>query len=163
MFLEVDSADEIEVTATIAKEIWNQHFTPLIGIDQVNYMLDNFQSIGAITKQIRNEGYSYFLVLDQKVPIGYFAFYLKEDFLYISKLYLKKSARGKGYSRIILSFIENKASSNGAKFIKLNVFKGNDHTISVYKRMGFEVIDQPQIDIGNGFILDDYVMRKSLK
>lgn len=46
--------------------------------------------------------------------------------------------------------------------IQLNVFKGNANTISIYNKLGFEIIDKPQIEIGNGFILDDYVMKKIL-
>lgn len=161
MFREVDSNSDIEMVATLAKEIWHQHFTPLIGIDQVRYMLKHFQSVEAITKQITDDNYSYFLVIDDTTPLGYFAYYPTADFLYLSKFYLRESARGKGYGKKVLTFLEKSAKTLNLPAVQLNVFKGNRDTISIYNRMGFEVIDKPQIDIGNGFILDDYVMRKS--
>lgn len=162
MFTKVNSKTSIQLVETLAKEIWHQHFTPLIGVEQVNYMLENFQSCEAITRQIENENYSYFLVSEVDVTLGYFAYYPTENYLYLSKFYLKQEARGRGVSKAILSFLEKQATALNLPAIQLNVFKGNDNTIEIYQKLGFEIIDTPQIDIGNGFILDDYVMKRNV-
>ncbi len=160
MFHKVDTKDTIQSVAMLAKEVWHQHFTPLIGFEQVKYMLDNFQSCEAITKQIENDNFTYFTVNETKKLLGYFAYYFTDEYLYISKFYLKQDARGKGIAKKMLAFIEEKAIQEKLRAIQLNVFKGNDNTIEIYEKLGFEIIDKPQINIGNGFILDDYVMTK---
>lgn len=162
MFRQVNAKEAVEEVAILAKEIWQQHFTSLIGEAQVAYMLKHFQSVEAINSQINEENYEYYIVEDEAGPLGYFAYYPTTEYLYLSKLYLRIAARGKGVSKKVLSFIEEKALALGFSEIQLNVYKGNDNTISIYEKMGFEVIDEPQIDIGDGFILDDYVMRKSI-
>lgn len=162
MFTPVTEDRDIEAVATLAGEIWHQHFTPLIGIEQVSYMLDRFQSFEAVKKQIENSEYHYFLIEDEGDAVGYFAYVVEESFLFLSKLYLTKGARGKGLAKKVFAFLEEEAAHNQVPAIQLNVFKGNSHVIEIYEAMGFETIDAPQIDIGQGFILDDYVMRKRL-
>ena len=53
---------EINDIAILANEIWHQHFIPIIGEAQVEYMVAKFQSYPAITGQIQNDGYEYFQI-----------------------------------------------------------------------------------------------------
>ena len=55
---QVETNDDIYTVATLAQEIWTQHFTPIIGASQVDYMLNKFQSTEAITAQIA-DGWEY--------------------------------------------------------------------------------------------------------
>ncbi len=162
MFSKIVSHEDIEALVALAKEIWEDHFTSLIGGDQVAYMLETYQSVTAITNQIESDNYQYFTVSNGAENIGYFAFCPKGEQLYLSKFYLKKEARGSGFGRKVLAFLESAARNMSAKALELNVYKGNDHTISIYKKMGFRIVSEPQIDIGNGFVLNDYVMQKEL-
>ena len=57
---ETDS--EIQNIATLAEEIWNQHFVPIIGKAQVDYMVEKFQSYPALKSQIENDGYEYYQI-----------------------------------------------------------------------------------------------------
>ncbi len=57
----------------LAKVIWMEHYTPIIGVEQVNYMLSRFQSADSILNDISTNGYRYFLVYDDLKPVGYFA------------------------------------------------------------------------------------------
>ena len=77
---------QIRATAKLAREIWTEHFTAIIGADQVEYMLDKFQSENAIADQIQNKGYVYYLIEESKQAIGYCAIVLEEDELFLSKL-----------------------------------------------------------------------------
>ena len=58
----VKEIEQIEILSKLACEIWNQHFVPIIGQAQVDYMLNKFLSPKALTEQIAS-GYEYFLVL----------------------------------------------------------------------------------------------------
>ena len=153
---------QIKTVAALAAEIWTEHFTPIIGADQVRYMLDNIQSVGAITESIRHKQYQYFLMVDDNGPLGYFACHVDSEGLFLSKLYICKSSRGKGYSKIAVSHLEQIAKDSNANKIWLTVNKNNSNVISIYQKMGF-VIDAPLVqDIGGGFIMDDYKMVKKI-
>lgn len=156
-FKKAETTDDIALTALLAHEIWNQHFVPLIGQAQVDYMLENFQSEKAMTEQIE-KGYEYYhFVLDGEV-IGYLAVCPEKDnTLFLSKLYLKKEYRGRGFARKAFEFIKEIAKNNGNKMIWLTVNKHNNGTIAVYKKFGMKIIRSQVTDIGNGFVMDDYV------
>ena len=150
---------EIEVVAQLAHEIWTEYFTPMIGAEQVSYMLENIQSFGPIKKQIE-EGYEYFQIVSNSDAVGYLCFKPGNDGLFLSKLYLLKSARGSGLGRKAFQFVEQQASERSLVKIWLTVNKHNTDTIKAYHKWGFKIVGEPVADIGGGFVMDDYKMEK---
>lgn len=142
--------------------IWNEHFTPIIGKEQVDYMLNLFQSSNAIFEQI-NQGFLYFLIQVNNESIGYFGVIPKESELLISKLYILSSERHKGYGKKALDSIEQLAISKGLHQVTLTVNKYNTNTIIAYEKLGFKKIKSFVKDIGGGFVMDDYLMVKQLE
>lgn len=158
--LEVKNKVQIEKLSDIAKHIWLEHFPGIITTEQVHYMLENYQSVDAITQQILDEGYKYFMVLGDGEILGYLALKAEENRLLLSKLYLKKEFRGKGYFNKMLSFAEKIAQEKGLNSLYLTVNKHNDNSIAVYHKKGFIIKKEQVTDIGNGFVMDDYIMEK---
>ncbi len=154
----VISDDEIQCIEALAKEIWNQHFVPIIGQAQVDYMLEKFQSYEPIKKQI-SEGMHYFMVFSGSEKAGYCGYKIDGNRVFLSKLYVKLEYRGNGLSKLMLENIRQFASENNLKAVYLTVNKHNDDTISIYRHLGFEVIDSVVSDIGSGFVMDDYIMQ----
>ena len=87
---------------------------------------------------------------------GFMAYYKRENALYLSKFYLYKDMRGKGFSRTMMEYLKTKAKELGLNRIELNVNKNNDSKY-VYEKLGFTVAWLEKNDIGNGFYMDDYV------
>jgi GNAT superfamily N-acetyltransferase len=148
--------------ANLAKIIWNEHYTPIIGEQQVSYMLKKFQSATAIENEV-DKGIEYYLLTHQGVCVGYFSFIKGEEFLFISKLYVLKTARGNGIGKAALSFMETRAKELGLKKIRLTVNKFNSNSIKAYEKMAFVNIDAIVQNIGSGYIMDDYVLEKIIK
>lgn len=144
-----------------AGEIVKEHFDPIIGAAQNDYMIAKFQSANAIRAQIK-EGYEYYLVGAEGETVGFFALVRdlpeREDRLYISKYYVHQCFRGKGYASRMFDFMRQKAKAVGNKGLYLHVNRENESAISVYEHLGFVKVDTMKTDIGNGFIMDDYVM-----
>jgi diamine N-acetyltransferase len=161
-FSAVTNPAQIKKLAGVAKQIWFEYFPGIITVEQVEYMVDKFQSVHAITEQTSNGGYEYFLVLGDGEILGYVGFKAEADKLFLSKLYLKKEARGKGHFSKMFTFVEQAAQERGLKSLYLTVNKYNDHSIEVYRKKGFTVIEEKAADIGRGFIMDDYIMEKVL-
>lgn len=152
----VSAASEIAAVARLAAEIWTQHYTPIIGAEQVAYMLGKFQNEGAISAQIA-EGYAYTL-WNTSSPVGYLSLLHKEDCLFISKIYLLHSERGKGYGKQMMHYAEAEATANKHKYIRLTVNKYNAKSIAAYEKLGFIKKREVVFDIGNGYVMDDYEM-----
>lgn len=155
----VQNESEIEVVVNLAYEIWNEHFTPIIGKAQVDYMLEKFQSGRAISEQIEN-GFLYYLIRINNDSIGYLGIHPKKDELFLSKIYIRSSERGRGYGRKAIQFLEKLAREKGLKKIALTVNKNNTDTIKAYEKFGFKNVGSVVQDIGNGFVMDDCGMEK---
>ena len=121
-------------------------------------MINKFQSEHAIVEQIKNDNYLYFLIIRNQNICGYFGISLKDDYLFLSKLYIKKEYRHQGIGQVTFDKIKNIAADNKYSKIRLTVNKNNKHTIDAYLKYGFAIIAQDVTDIGNGFVMDDYIM-----
>ena len=151
--------EQIAIVAALAEEIWHEHFTPIIGKSQVEYMLEMFQSEQAIGEQVK-KGFLYYLVKTNNRDVGYFGVLPTGDDLLLSKFYIRSAERGNGLGRKVLMFIESLAAAKGATRISLTVNKYNLQTIEIYKKLGFEITESLIQDIGDGFVMDDYRMQK---
>ena len=157
--LPVRSNADIQTVAALAKEIWHEHFTPIIGIQQVEYMLQNLQSAGPITRQIA-DGYEYFLLDEDGVKIGYSAVHAEDDALFLSKLYLRSTSRGNGYASRVLRFYIRLCRQRGLNRIWLTCNRFNTGTLEVYRHLGFQTVREEKAEIGNGYFMDDYIMER---
>ncbi len=153
---------QIRAAVRLAGEIWTEHYIAIIGKAQVEYMLDKFQSEKAIADQIRNQGYIYYLIEESKHAIGYFAIVQEDDTLFLSKLYIKKTMRSKGFARKTIDFIKTIALEKKLGRIILTVNKNNLGPIAAYEKLGFVNTGPIVQDIGGGFIMDDYKMELNL-
>lgn len=149
---------DIKTIATIADEIWHQHFTPIIGEAQVDYMVEKFQSYPALKTQIENDGYEYFIFLYGNTPCGYTGVHAEEGSLFLSKLYIKKDFRRQHLATKGLQFLINLCKERDLKKIWLTCNKHNDNTLQIYDHLGFKITDEQIADIGNGFVMDDYIL-----
>jgi GNAT superfamily N-acetyltransferase len=158
----IEDPAELDVVASLAREIWYEYYVPLIGKPQVDYMVERFQTASAMAAQMR-EGYEYFLVRREGRPIGYAAVQAQpaERTLFLSKFYLHRDARGAGTGRAFMEFLVQLALARGLVSIWLTVNKGNP-SVGVYERMGFRIAADLRIDIGDGFVMDDFRMEKAL-
>lgn len=150
-----DDSPAIEKLSAVATEIVKEHYDPIIGPAMNDYMIAMFQSVPAITRQLA-EGYRYHFVKENGVLLGFLAWYPKGKALYLSKFYLYKHQRGRGYARQMLDFLIQTAEDNGLAAIELNVNRGNP-AVQVYRKLGFSVIREEKNAIGNGYVMDDYV------
>jgi diamine N-acetyltransferase len=161
--IEVHSEAHIAEVAHLAREIWQEHYVPIIGQEQVDYMVDKFQSERAIAGQLA-DGYEYYLVNHDEKHVGYTAVVanVSEAALLISKIYVKNSVRGHGLGKKMLEFVEDLCRHRRIKKMWLTVNKNNSRSIAWYARMGFTTTGPIVQDIGGGFVMDDFRMEKTI-
>lgn len=161
IFQKVENKEEIEILAKKADIIWHEYFPSIITVEQIDYMVDMFLAPHSIQREIQ-EGYAFYLLYSDEENIGFMVVRPEEERLFISKLYVDKEHRGQGFGRPMFEKAREIAVQNNLKAMYLTVNKNNIPSIEVYKHKGFETIEEVQTDIGNGFIMDDYIMERKI-
>lgn len=155
MIESVRDAAAVQDVVQLADAIWNEHYPAIVGQAQVDYMLSRFQSAAAIQEQIRS-GDEYFLLRWRGQLAGYLAVNSQTSAqrLFISKLYVLKSLRGQGVARQALAWLANNYAH---PVFWLNVNKYNP-AVQAYQKLGFVIAKTMVTDIGNGYVMDDYML-----
>ena len=168
----VQSFADQQVLAKLAGEIWREFWPSRIGVDQTEYMVKNFQSLDAIVRDMEQHAYEYWFVQADEaacgfVPgdiVGYTGGHVEAETnrFFISKIYLLAAVRGQHIcTRIIEHYVEL-CKSRGLHAMYLTVNKYNELGIRAYAAKGFKTIDAVETQIGEGFIMDDFIMQKTL-
>lgn len=158
----VEDDESIQKLAEVANEVWHQHFSTILSLEQIDYMVDKFQSVKAMTEQIRCSGYEYYFIVVDGVTVGYTGIHPEEGRLFLSKLYILKKYRGNQYASHVFEFLKELCKERGLQAIWLTVNRYNYDTIHIYEKKGFQTIRTQVADIGNGFVMDDYIMELKL-
>ncbi len=151
---------QLNMIKEMAKEIWHHHYTPIIGKTQVEYMLKKFHSLNAMKTDIL-QGYIYYIVRCDDIPCGYFVI-KQNDGIYLSKFYLMETYRNKGVGKKMMEAIIAFAREKNEQSIWLHCNRNNTKSLEVYNKLGFHIVETVDNDIGNGFFMNDYILRKKL-
>lgn len=156
--ISVNTDQDIRTITELAKQIWEQHFTPIIGDQQVAYMLEHFQSFQAIQDQLQ-KGYEYYLLTYQGENAGYLGIHQEADALFLSKLYIHQAYRGRHISSEAMDFMKNLCRNSRLPYIYLTCNRNNQSTLNIYQHFGFKIAEAKVTDIGNNFVMDDYILK----
>lgn len=155
---------DIPALVALARDTWFKHYPSIITTAQIEYMLAQRYSDAVIRAQLADPDVRWDkLLLDGELAA--FAQYERSDppgTLKVDKLYARHELRGQGLGSALLRHIENEARALGCMRLKLQVNKNNVSAIGTYRKNGFTVAESAVFDIGNGFVMDDYVMVKEL-
>nr|QGT51047.1 hypothetical protein Firmicute1046_1230 [uncultured Firmicutes bacterium] len=155
---------DIQTIGALADEIWHEHYANILQPEQIDYMVEKFQSPSAIGNDIRQNGYLYYLAYAGKAPAGYCAIHPEEDgkTIFLSKIYVKREYRGKGLATQFLQTVLSDETAQNCQKLWLTVNKNNAGSIAAYEKLGFSVEETMVTDIGMGFVMDDYKMSRFL-
>jgi len=150
--------------ARLADVIWRRHYPGIITVAQIDYMLARGYSEPALRPFLDARGAGLAIARCEGTPVGFAAWYRAEEATTtkLDKLYVLPELHGRGAGRRLVAHVEAAARADGADALILNVNKHNAPSIGFYRRCGFEVRESVVVDIGDGFVMDDYVMAKAL-
>jgi len=155
--LPVKTKAQIKEIEKLACIIWREHYKNIISLEQIEYMLEKFQSFEAISAQI-SDGYIFCLLENEGVNLGYISYKTSENKLFLSKIYVLADFRGRGYAKNAIEFLKKECADNSCSKIWLTVNQNNINSIKTYEKMGFFNARVQIADIGNGFKMEDFVM-----
>lgn len=154
---------DIDDLAAMAAVIWPEAFADMITRAQIDYMLEHIQSAAAMHRQM-DDGMHYHFVYRGDERVGYAGVIHDADAAEskLSKLYILAAHRNGQIAKAALDQICDESRRASSRTLSLTVNKGNARAIRFYEKHGFQTTREIVMDIGGGFVMDDYVMAVAL-
>jgi len=151
--------------ARLAAVVWRAHYPGIISPEQIDYMLAKMYALETMREEILQRAIRYERLLVGDEMAGFAAHGPTEQprQFKLHKLYLHPAWQSRGLGSLLLAHCERAVSELGADRLVLTVNKRNAKAMAAYQRNGFVITDSIVVDIGGGFVMDDYVMAKELR
>jgi len=148
----------------IAHQTWPDTYGSILSTEQFDHMLNWMYTPEAIAEQVEQKNHVFLMAANHAgETVGYVSYEVdyKPTITKIHKLYLLPQTQGQGIGRLLIDEVARKALTAGNTALGLNVNRQN-RAVQFYERMGFSVVAQEDIDIGNGYLMQDFIMQKQL-
>jgi diamine N-acetyltransferase len=148
----------------IAKEVWPITYGFILSEIQFDYMIDMMYSVESLQEQSKIKKHHFILAKQEEKTVGFASYECNFDETNktkIHKIYILSTEQGKGIGKTLIDFITTEAKNQNQAALLLNVNRYNDAK-GFYEKLGFTIDREDVIDIGRGFIMDDYVMQKTI-
>lgn len=155
------SEDKLVVVRDLAHLIWPEVYPTLISPDQIQYMLMKMYDLDRLRQDMK-EGAHFALIQEKGEPVGYLSWQpdREKNGAFLHKLYLLPKYHGQGAGAQALDWVISQAQGAGLKTLSLRVNKNNHAAVRAYLRAGFEFGEDICSEIGNGYVMDDFVMTR---
>lgn len=150
--------EDIPLIAQLAKTIWHDHYTSIISIEQITYMLDMMYSYPSLQEQMTKKEHQFYLIEQDEKKIGFIAVSKMENAIhsyFIHKYYLLQNLAGRGHGTLAFNELLKLLKPQE---LRLTVNRQNYKSINFYFKNGFKIESVADFDIGNGYVMNDFVM-----
>lgn len=158
------TADEEDIRSiqNLARVTFPATYSSIISAEQIDFMMDMMYSETVLRRELEG-GVTFLMLLADETPAGFVSFGKQDDegLFHLHKIYLLPEFQGLGYGREMFLEAEKEMRAQGAKAFELNVNRHNK-ALDFYKKMGMSIDRSGDLDIGGGFYMNDYIMRKEL-
>lgn len=154
---------DILLIQEIVHKTWPITYGKILSTAQLDYMINLMYSDDSLIQQIQGKP-SFFLAYEDNICLGFASCennYLNKKETRLHKLYLLPESQGKGVGKLLIEKVINLAKKNHSEIVSLNVNKFNT-AVTFYKKMGFEIVAEEDLEIGSGYLMEDYKMEKQV-
>lgn len=156
--LTIAKETDLKTIAELANVIWNDHYVPIIGQEQVNYMLDKIYNYESLNEQITSKKHIFYLILFNTETVGFLSVSTENNSDYfLHKFYIDQQRSNAGIGTKSLNLLIEILKP---KTLTLTVNRQNIKSINFYFKNGFRIEKVEDFDIGNGYHMNDFVMKK---
>lgn len=151
---------DISALQELAYQSWMSAYAAILSQEQIHYMLNEMYSAAVISAQLESQNYHYYFIVSDNENAGFIGFEHRyaERCTKLHRIYLLKEFIGKGLGKVSIDFLKETVKDFGDEKIILNVNKKNPAQ-KIYAAQGFTIYREEVTDIGNGFVMDDYLMQ----
>lgn len=156
MKIRVVKNEEIETLSNISKLTFSETFAFANSEDDLQTYLDTNLSVNELKKELDNE-YSYFYFIEEdKEILGFLKLNtntaqsekMEESWLELERIYLTKSAQGRGLGKKLLEFTIEQAIKLNKEAVWLGVWEENYSAIRFYEKRGFKPFGEHIFTLG---------------
>ncbi|MFA9191093.1 GNAT family N-acetyltransferase [Flavobacterium sp. FZUC8N2.13] len=154
---------DLNCITEIAHKTWPITYGGILSPEQLKYMLNAFYSDAALLKNIEN-GQEFILAKEGDTVLGFASFehhYKNGSTTKIHKIYILPETQGKGIGKLLIDSIAQFAKENNSNSLLLNVNRFNK-ALTFYQKLGFKIIQEIDIELEHGYLMEDYVMEKEI-
>ncbi|RPD38017.1 GNAT family N-acetyltransferase [Chitinophaga barathri] len=162
--ISIAKPEQTHIIREIAQITWPVTFGHILTKEQLDYMLNMMYSEDALLDQIMNKGHVFLLAQADGEFGGYASYELNYQDKPVSKLhkiYVLPQMQGKSVGKALVNEVAAIAQKAGMEYLSLNVNRQNN-AVGFYERYGFVKVGEEDIDIGNGYFMNDAVMQMKL-
>lgn len=159
------TVNDIGLIRHIASKAWFVTYGNILSSEQLDYMFEMMYSEESIKRQITEQKQVFFIAFLLEKPLGYVSIEQQvEDLYHLHKLYILPDWQSRGIGKALINKAFNyakKTSKDMGCAVELNVNRYNK-ALDFYKKMGMHIRCEGDFDIGNGFYMNDYILRIDL-
>ena len=156
------AAGDIPLIRELTFRVWPQTYASILAQEQIDYMLEMMYSESSLQKQIAKDGCQFIIVYEEGNPVGFASYNEEEPGRWkLNKIYILQNQQGKGTGKYVINYIIEEIKRHNANSLFLQVNQSNKAK-AFYERLGFNEVDFVNLDIGNGFFMNDYIMEKKI-
>lgn len=158
------TVNDIELIQSVAKITWPITYGKILSKEQLYYMIDLIYSKSALEQQLGLQKQLFYIINIDDLNLGFVSLehnYQSQAITRIHKLYLLPESQGKGIGKLVLDFVELEAKKMLSIKVSLNVNRFNP-ALFFYNKNGFKNVAEENISIGNGYLMEDFVLEKEL-
>lgn len=155
---------DISRIQSIAGATWPETFKDILTPKQIEYMLNWMYSYESLAKAIDDPNQSFWIFNEDGKAFGFAGIehhYNGQPVTKLHKIYVLPEAQGKKVGQQLMERVKAEARTAGSKELLLNVNRFNKAT-GFYEHLGFRIVGEEDIDIGNGYLMEDYRMAMDL-
>lgn len=153
--------DDIDIIHELANAVWPSTYKEILGPEQLDYMMHLIYSKSSLQKQFDAQ-HNFLIAEEDNKPLAFADYSLLKDAVYkLHKIYVLPDQQGKSIGKLLINYVIEKVKQKGATALLLNVNR-NNKAKQFYEHLGFKVISEEDIDIGEGYFMNDYVMSLNL-
>jgi ribosomal protein S18 acetylase RimI-like enzyme len=156
--------EELSIVRELAHAIWPDTFKAILSNEQIQYMLNWMYNLNYLENQL-DQGHHFYVAELESNPVGFIGIepnHPEKGLTKIHKIYILPNQQGLGIGKKLIEFVKKSAIQSEMDGLLLNVNRFNK-AVDFYKAIGFNIIFEENIDIGNGYLMEDYVMKLDLR
>ncbi len=152
---------DIPIVQRIAAAAWKPTYGEILSVEQQAYMLAWMYDTERLRQQMQ-DGVVFLLLKNEGTFCGFAAYEVFENqHSKLHKLYFDPAEQGKGLGKILLEEVCQQLKKCACTSVELNVNRYNKSSF-FYQKMGFVTIREEDIDVGENYFMNDFVMKKDL-
>jgi diamine N-acetyltransferase len=163
IIIRLATVEDLTTVEQLAREIWPVTYEGIVPTEHLTYMLDLFYNNAALRDQLLNQHHTFLMVESAGKPVAFASYStIAPGVSKLQKIYVHPDTQGLGIGKQLIDYIISDLQSKQVHTLRLNVNRYNKARF-FYEKLGFVIVKEEDVDLGNGVFMIDFVMEKKLK